>query len=296
MGYLYLLAAIIGSSSLVILLKVFEFKNVNINLGVTINYIVGAILSFALVPELSLAGIVGSGWFATALVTGFTFMAALAIYGISAQRSGVAITTISGRAAVVIPVIVAFVLYGEQPTLLKISMLALILFAMVLILRKEKTPGSDNAKVAAWAYLLPVAVFIGNGLSDTFIQYASRERLPAGDMNMYFTFVGTMFLAGAATGLLFFIIECVRRKKAYIPRGWDFGLGGILGVMNFICTVGMFISLSYFEGSVFYPLYYTGAIILSTIVGVWVFHERLSKLNWAGIAVAVAAIAILSMA
>ena len=49
------------------------------------------------------------------------------------------------------------------------------------------------------------------------------------------------------------------------------------------------------DGSIFYALYYSGAIVCATIVGVWAFREKLSPLNYAGIVVAVAAIVLLSM-
>lgn len=296
MGYLYLLAAVIGSSSLVILLKVFELKNVNINLGITINYLVGAILAFSTASgSMSAAEIVHSGWFGAAALTGFTFMAALGIFGVSAQRSGVAITTISGRAAVVIPVVAAFIFYNERPTALKLSMLGLIIVAMVLILCKGGS-GKGSAAVPAWAYLLPLSVFLANGLSDVCVQWSSRDKLPADSSEIYSYFVGAMFLAGAATGFVFYLIEGFSKKKLHVPHAWDFGLGAILGVMNWVCTMGMFNALDYFEGSVFYPLYYTGAIVVSTVVGVWVFRERLSKTNWIGVAIAITAIAAISMA
>lgn len=295
MGFLYLLAAVVGSSSLVIILKVFGIRGVNMNVGITMNYIVGAALSFLLAPTRMTAGdIMQLPWVWVALLTGIVFMLALVVYGISAQRSGVAITTISGRAAVVIPVVFAFVI-GEKPTFLKVAMLALILFAMMLILRKREG-GGQGGTVAGnrWLILLPLLVFLTNGISDTLVQYAQRERLPAGDNDIYYIFNGVLFAGGAVTGLIVYALECIRKGKWRNPTGKDIALGSALGVMNWICMIGVMYSLVEFDASVFYPLYYTGAIVLSTVVGVLVFRERLSAVNWAGIGIAVAAIAVLS--
>lgn len=289
---LYLIAAILGSSSLVILLKVFDLKGVNLYLGITVNYLVAAILSFAFAPEhMGVAEIWNAPWMTIAAVVGAMFMISFVIYAISAQRSGVAITTISGRAAVVIPVVFAFAVLGERPTALKIAMLLLILVAMVLILRKSGGGERQSGAAFSWTLLLPVAVFLFNGVNDTMVQYAQRELIPSGG-DVYPIFNGTMFVAGTLTGLICYLISCIRRPHR--PAWRDLLWGSVLGFMNWVCMIGVLYALDVYPGSVFYPLYYTGAIVISTVVGVWVFKEKLSPLNYAGIAIAVIAIAVLS--
>lgn len=296
MGLWYLLGAILGSSSLVIILKVFDLKGVNLYVGITTNYVVGAVLSFLSAPVCMSAGeILGADWLGISMLIGATFMLALVVFGISAQRSGVAITTISGRAAVFVPVVFAFAVLGEQPTALKIAMLALILVAMYMILKKSGQGAiGSNAVNNRWVYLLPVAVFLFNGASDTMVQYAQKEVLPQGDNDLYAIFNGMLFVGGALTGIVCYIVSCIRNRKLYVPKLKDFGWGALLGFMNWVCMMGVFNALSVFDGSVFYPLYYTGAIIVSTIVGVWIFRERLSAVNWIGVGLAVVAIAVLA--
>lgn len=289
----YLIAAIIGSSSLVILLKMFDLKGVNTHVGITVNYIVGAVLSFLFAPvRLSAGEIFAAPWLWIAVVIGALFSLSFVVYALSAQRSGVAITTISGRAAVVIPVVFAFVVLGEQATALKIAMLVLIVLAMVLILRKDKQPGQDTRTAGGvWLILLPVVVFLFNGVNDTLVQYAQKVMIPSADLIPVFS--GTMFVAGALTGAVTFGVSCVRRP--HVPNGRDLLWGAILGFMNWVCMFGVFYALNQIDGSLFYPLYYSGAIVLSTIVGVFAFKEKLSRVNYIGIAIAIAAIAVLSM-
>lgn len=290
----FLLAAIIGSSSLVILLKTFDLKGVNLYLGITINYFVGAVLAFMFAPlQLTLGEIVSAEWFPISIIIGALFMLSFVIYALSAQQTGVAITTISGRAAVVIPVVFAFVALGEQATPLKIAMLVLILFSMVLILKREREPGEKRSGVKLdWLLLLPVIVFLFNGVNDTLVQFAQKTKIAAADGDVVPVFMGVMFASGVVTGLICYAISSI--KKPHRPTGRDFLWGSILGFMNWVCMVGVFYALADMDGSLFYPLYYTGAIIISTIVGVWVFKERLLKINYLGIVIAVVAIAVLS--
>lgn len=293
----YLLAAILGSSSLVIILKAFDLKGVNLYVGITVNYIVGALLAFLFAPErLSAAEIMKAEWLPIASLIGALFMLSFVVYAVSAQRSGVAITTISGRAAVVIPVIFAFVLFDEQPSAQKIGMLVLILLSMILILRKDKPVNMEGSPRDAvfnsiWILLLPLSVFLFNGLNDTLVQYAQRVKIPSETMIPVFT--GTMFAAGAITGIIYYAMTCL--KNPHKPNAKDLLWGSILGFMNWVCMIGVFNGLNYMDGSVFYPLYYTGAIVIATLAGVFVFKEKLSVINYIGIAIAIAAIAVLSM-
>lgn len=289
----YLIAAILGSSSLVIILKMLSLKRVNMLLGITLNYVVGGVLAFLLAPmQMPVGEIIGSNWFVMAMVIGVVFMVTFIIYGLSAQRSGVAITTISGRAAVVIPVVFAFTVLGEQPTLVKIAMLLLIIVAMSMILRKQHVAGvAPSAKRSMWVILLPVAVFVMNGVSDTMVQYGQRVYITSADYIPLF--MGTMFSGAAIVGVILFAFSLI--KQPHVPNRRDILWGSILGVINWICMIGVFNALTTIDGSVFYPLYYTGAIVCSTVAGVWFFKERLSKLNYIGIGVAIIAIAVLSM-
>lgn len=291
---LYLIAAIIGSSSLVVILKVFGLKGVDLNGGITVNYIIASLLAFAFAPHVPAVGeMVRSEWFIMALVIGAMFMLSFVVYALSAQKSGVAVTTISGRAAVIIPVLFAFRFLGEEPTVTKIGLLALILLSMFLILRKRSGSGSEGGPKLSQAalLLLPVGVFLFNGINDTLVQYTQRTKIPAEDL--YPVFNGIMFAAGAATGLFCFITGNIR--KHHRPTWRDLGWGSLLGVMNWICMTGVFYGLGYLDGSIFYPLYYTGAIVLATVAGIWLFQEKLTRVNYAGIILAVAAIAALSM-
>ena len=288
----YLIAAILGSSSLTIILKLFQLKGVDRTVGITVNYLVGAVMAFLFAPKTASASeIIQAPWFPLGMLTGAMFMLSFMVYALSAQRSGVAITTISGRAAMAIPVIFAFTVLGETPTTFKIILLILLILSMPVILYKRKESNEKRDPSFTWAIGLPVAVFLFNGTNDTLVQYIQKAQIPVRDDNPIF--MGTMFLAGAAMGIIYYLVE--RRGKWYRPTGRDLLWGTILGATNWVCMIGVLYALTRMDGSIFYALYYSGAIVCATIVGVWAFKERLTTLNYVGIVVAVAAIVLLSM-
>ena len=69
-----------------------------------------------------------------------------------------------------------------------------------------------------------------------------------------------------------------------------------LGIPNFLSFYFLLKALAYFgsSGAFVYPLYNLGVILLSAIIGLLVFKERLSKLNIVGILLAITAITLLS--
>lgn len=289
---LYLLAATIGSSLLVIILKMIGMRGQNVTAAITVNYIVGGIITALLSPTgVHVEYIVHAPWFWMSAVVGVFFMVSLVVYALSAERSGVAVTTISGRAAMAIPVIFAFVFLGEKPTVVKIVLLAAIFLSLWLILKKD-TPDGGHARGKGWlaAAWLPLLVFLLNGNNDTMMQYTKRELIPDQADNMIYT--ATMFAASALTGLIFYFFE--NRGRLPLPSLRTVLWGTLLGVVNAICCIGILYALERMDGSVFYPLYYAGAVVISTVVGVWAFREKLSAVNYIGIVIALAAIVLLA--
>lgn len=286
---MFLIAAILGSSFLTIILKLFQVKGVNTAVGIAINYIVGGMLAFLFAPEfMSVCDIVDSEWFVMSLIIGVMFMISFVVYALSAQKSGVAVTAVSGRAAVAIPVIFAFVVLGEEPTLLKISMLILILLALPLIIYKKRE--GEHVAMSSWVIILPLIVFLFNGTNDTLVQYAQKTMVS--DAVQIPILMGTMFAAGAVAGIIWYLVA--PKKKFVAPTGRDLLWGSILGATNWVCMFGVFNALNVMDGSIFFPLYYTGAILIATVAGVWAFKERLTVLNYIGVALAVLAIIFLA--
>lgn len=285
----YLVLAILGFSSLTIILKLFQNKGVNVVVGIAVNYFVGAIMAFAFAPgRMSYTEITNSLWFPVSIVTGAVFMFCFVVFAISAKYAGVAVTMVSGRAAMAIPVLFAFVVLGEQPTTLKISMLCLILLAMTLIMYKKQD--RSQKRLSLWIMLLPLAVFIMNGSSDTLAQYAQKSLV--NDTLQIPYLMGSMFASGGLAGVVWYFIHGWGAYKA--PTWRDLSWGALLGACNWVCMIGVFNSLNVMEGSSFFPLYYTGTILIATLVGVWAFKERLSLLNYIGVVIALIAIVFLS--
>lgn len=72
--------------------------------------------------------------------------------------------------------------------------------------------------------------------------------------------------------------------------------GFILGSLNFGSTYFFIKSMSVFEPSFLFPVFNIGVVVLTSIIGLTIFKEKLSKINWLGIGIAMIAILLISIA
>ncbi len=143
----------------------------------------------------------------------------------------------------------------------------------------------------AWYYWCHVVLFIGSGMLDTMIKYVEQHYLNGTNNDNYF--ITAFAMAGVSGGLLLlFQIGTGRQKfdKRAIPAGI------LIGIPNYfsLWTLVKVLSANPGNSSAIFPIVNIGIVLLSTLAALILFREKLSKLNWSGVGLAI--IAILMMA
>ena len=237
-----------------------------------------------------------SAWL-LALVQGVFFLTGFSIMDRSTRESGVALTTVCARAALILPVVLSWLLLGQPAP----SWLAVILTvaAMVLIIGPTgKAPaGRQVASRRSGRYLTMLGlagVFVVFGLSDFFLKVvqhsvsANTADAALVDRRLSALTCIIFFMASAASLMACLLSGSFRRKRV----GWNtVGWGALLGIANIGCTLCMLKALAVMPTGVFYHLYNIGIVLVATLAGLLFFGERLKWVQAAGLALAVAAIA-----
>ncbi len=122
---IYLILAIICSSSLALILKQGNVKKSNTAILINANYLTASVLSLAFVFYKGTLTISITA-FLFALFLGYLFAATFFIYSKAVGLAGTALATVSARLSVLIPVLFSIILYGES---LNIKMIICFLFA-----------------------------------------------------------------------------------------------------------------------------------------------------------------------
>jgi drug/metabolite transporter (DMT)-like permease len=277
---------ILFSSLIIVTFRLIEKFKVDELEAIVWNYFFATLLGVLVWREsLTLETFTEKSWFGLALLIGVFFIITFFLLSRSSVKAGLAITAVSSRMSVVIPVIAGFVLFGDDLSFLKIIGISFALFSFFLIFK----PGGKmdfNLKKAA----LPFLLFLGIGANDTLMKYIEHHYL-AGDESLFLTVV---FFVALCIGMLLVLPKIIFNKKRLSLKGMFGGL--ILGSLNFGTTYFFIRSMKHFDTTVLFPVVNVSIVALTTFLGVLFFHEKLSKVNWAGIFMAILAILLISTA
>lgn len=282
----YLFLSIFSSSLIFVTFKIAERYKANLVKLITINYLIASILGFSLNHyPVSFSIILHNKWIPFAILVGILFIVLFFLIGYSIRVSGVAATTIAGKMSMAIPILFSILYFSEKTTFLKITGLILAAIAVFLSIYRPLCQ-----KKNLWPIFIPIVIFAGSGLTDSIIKYAQIHHIPN---NLGLLFSSVVFLTSLFAGLVFLSLK--QGSKAPVISLAELSCGTILGIANFGSLYFLIMTLnnSGFESSVIFGLNNMCIVLLSALIGNIGFKEKLSKINFAGILLALISIAIL---
>lgn len=285
---IYLALGILCNVILLVILKSFDKFKVPTLQGIVVNYFVAGTTALFFVGEpYSIKEVIGADFFPVSLMLGALFISIFYLISLTAQKINIAVASVANKMSVVMPVIVAFILYGDQVTVLKIVAIVVALASVYLTTKSDNAGGANNKSLL----ILPVLVFIGSGIIDTLVNYANKRLIHTPKEDALFTGFG-FYIAGCI-GIVWLAYMMIAKKEKFAPRSIVAGI--VLGIPNFFSIYFILKALSsgVLESSQLYPIANVFIVILSSLAGVLLFKEKLSKVNAIGILLSVAAIALI---
>ncbi len=285
---IYILLSIICSTSLFVIFKYLDKFKIDAFLVIVINYFVAATLGFALNYNYDYSNIITeiNKWYYLAAVIGILFILMFFVIGISSQKIGIAITSVSSKMSVILPITFSIIYFSETVNVLKISGIILAIIAIILTVYKK-----TEKKLELHFIYLPVILLIGMGSSDILLKI-SQNCCITKEISSIFT--ATLFLISGITGIIFTafkpkVWKNIKSKKVLLT-------GVILGLINFgsIYFLINALNTNIFDSSIIFGINNIGIVALSVFLGLILFKEKLSLLNWIGITLSLIAIFLLS--
>lgn len=285
---IFLILSIISSSLIYIIFKLLNKVRIKIFPVIIVNYITASLTGYIFKEkDFSMQGILAADWIYISIIIGILFIAMFYIIGISTQKAGITITSISTKMSVVFPMLFSILYYGENIYLLKIGGMFLAFVSIILSSIKNKN-GTSTAK----NFVFPAALFLGMGLVDSLVKFNQEEFLKyTGAMES----TTVIFAVSAIIGLSIQFIFNFKNSKELKIYTLLFGI--ILGFSNFGSLYFLILALNskFLDSSVIFAINNTAIILIAALVGRFFFKEKLIILNWAGVIVSMIAIIILSM-
>ena len=279
---IYLIFCIIISVIILITFKLFEYFNVHRGNAIVISYFVSFALAMLTNGTDGLQSLsFTSNWFITGAITGIAFYFGFRLFAVSTHKIGLAVTSISSNMSVIVPVIFAIIFYQESTAGWKIAGIILALISFYFVLKPEKNTPLDKHNI-----YLPILLFVATGTNAILISVSQST----GGSEHMLLLMSDIFFFAFVFGL---IVNRSNRKRTPFTRR-DIEGAVVLGLLNYASTMMILKSLAVLDDTVFFPGYNAGYIVLSAFVGTLIFKENLRTVNKIGIAMATAAVIIIT--
>ncbi|MGK0323343.1 MAG: drug/metabolite transporter (DMT)-like permease [Psychroserpens sp.] len=232
--------------------------------------------------------IIASQWIYGAIGLGFLFIAIFNVMALTAQRKGLSVASVASKMSVVIPVIFGIYVYNESIGAQKIIGILLALVSVYLSSIKSKS--INNPTKGLW---LPILLFFGSGVIDTSIKYIETTYLPENSIPI---FSATIFAFAFIIGSSILILKAIKKPFTF-PKKTIIG-GAVLGITNYFSIYYLLKALNHesLESSTLFTVNNVAIVMASTILGLLFFKEKISKINWIGILLAIISIVIVTLA
>lgn len=285
---IYLVLSVLCTSFLFVIFKLFDVYKVQTLYAIVVNYVVACTVGLLISDnEFNFAEITQKSWFLGAIALGIFFILVFNLMAKTAQVAGVSVASVATKMSLVIPVVLGVVLYQERLSGLQIAGIFLALAAVYFASMKD-----DGMEISKKSLILPLLVFLGSGIIDASIKYFETEHLEPEEVSI---FSAMLFGFAAISGFCFIGIKAI---KTPLKVNFKNVVGGILlGVPNFFSIFLLVRALQHagMDSAAIFTLNNVAIVMLTTLLGIVLFKEKMSSKNWGGIALAVVSIILVAL-
>ena len=305
---IYLTVEVLCSVAVSVLLKVLRQRDIDIRQTIVAGYPVAFLLTLVLLkPDVSTISTLGGAW-VIIIALGILLPLVFVILGRAIAAVGMVATDAAQRLSLIIPIIAAFLLFGEVLTGTRIFGLALGFLALGALVYRPQSIAGVNAinhettatvemnsnsttnlavkdrlsKTPLWLF----GVWAGYGIIDILFKQVAKQGT---------AFPLTLFVSFGLAGLLLLIYLLIIRV---LWQGNALVAGLLLGALNMgnIYAYVRAHQLLSESPSIVFTGMNVGVITVATLIGVGIFKEHLNRINMLGIVLAIGCVAVLFLA
>ncbi len=284
---IYFILVIVLNTLLSVLFKIFPKYNIDTFQAIVFNYITCVITGTWYLGAMPFTTTqMHAAWLPYAIIMGIAFISVFNLIGYCTRTIGITATTISNKLSLIIPVIISIIAYNETSTTLRIIGILLAIPAVYFSSKKtEKADKQNSWKLIALLFLL-------SGLLDSFVKFVETTFLNHTEDQAYYTIY--VFSTAAIIGMGILIQNLIRKKTKFEFK--NVIAGCILGIPNYF-SIYFFIKLlnsHIMNSSAIIPIANIGVVVCAAIAALFLFKERMNKVNTIGLLLGIAAILLIA--
>ena len=284
---IYLFLSILLSTFLGVIFVYFNKHKIDIFQAIVYNYWICVITGSLVLGNFPIhANSIQTDWFKMSIIMGVLFIIVFNLIGISSVLVGATITQTANKLSLTIPVVVSYFLYHENISLLKMIGILLALIAVILTMSKKST--GEKKKIPLWEFSLPIVLFVSSGVVDSITKYVQNKYLISEAISKSYIIAGFMVAAIIGSVILLFLYITGRKKFEFK----NVLAGIVLGVPNYFSIYYLIKALQNksMNSSATIPINNIGVLFLVSIFGIFIFKEKLTRLNYIGLGLTLLAI------
>lgn len=278
---LYLILAIVSSALVSITMRLSEKHITNQMAMFMANYAVCIALS-GLFMDWQTTAAIGTGISSVVglgIINGVLYLAGFVFLKYNMLHNGMVLPSTFMKLGVLIPTIMAVVIFHETPKWTQILGICVAIIAIVVIHFEKDALKEGNKKI--WLILL----LFTSGITDSMANIYEQFGIPEGkDGFLMITFFTAFILA---------TIFALRGKNKISRKDWLFGM--LIGIPNYFSARFLLLALGSVDAVLAYPMYSVATIVVISIAGVLAFHEKISKKKAGALVLIVVALGLLNM-
>lgn len=275
----YLLLSILGGSLISVILRLSNGKVKSSIAMLFANYVTCVLLAAAFIGfgnvlprtegvghALSLGGI-----------NGVLYLTAFVLMEYTTRKDGVVLPAIFSKLGLLVPIALAFFVFGEMPTAFQLAGSVIAVLSILLINYEKGTKFSLNL----WLILLLLSDGAGAAMLKVFGE--------TGDTALSDHFIlYTFFFAG----LLCCLLMLLKKERLGVK---EIVFGALIGVPNFMGSRFLMKALEEMPAVIAYPSRSVAVILVVALAGVLLFGERLRKNQWIAVTAILASLVLLNI-
>lgn len=285
---IFLLATILLNTYIFSLFKLFERFNVDILQTIVVNYWVCVITGSFYQGQFPVtAESFSQQWFPWALGLGAGFISVFYLMAYCTRKDGITATTVTNKLSLVIPVFVSIFLYREGCGLLKLAGIALSFPAIYMTVKQPQANGTKTGNL-----LWLVVLFFLSGALDTTVKFAEHSYLHTPALQASFT--SHIFAVAGILGTVVVALKSIAGKTTLQWKSLVFGI--LLGIPNYF-SIYLFIRMlnsPFLPSSASIPANNIGIVVVSTIVAIFFFKEKVTLMRVIGLSLSIVSILLIA--
>ena len=202
---------------------------------------------------------------------------------LSIKEGPLSLTSLLTSFSLIIPTLAGIVLFDEKAGIMLYIGLVLLLVSLALINLKN-----EDCKITLKWLVYVALTFFGNGICST-VQN-TYVKLEIGNKNEFM--VIALAIAFVMLTTLSLTSERVNIKRS-LKQGWIYMT--VTGVSNGVSNLFVILLSSMMSASLMFPLISAGGIVLTSLIAIFYYKEKLSAMQYAGMVLGIASIVFMNL-